>query len=502
MNNAAYRGYTKFGRQVGYVIGAHIAIVLLGFIQLPILTKGLGATLYGTWSLINVTVSLIVPFAILGLQSAIIRFLSAEKDRDKISDDFLSACSTVVIVGTALSILLCLFSDYLASLIFKDIGSSFYIKLASVLICFNALDGLTLTFFRMQRKIGLYTTLNLSRNVLQVGLIVPAILLGYKLTGVILAVIASGAIFVVIQTLLIMRQTGLRLPHFTNTRSYLRWGLPLTPNFAILWVIHVSDRYMVSYFLGVAAAGVYGAAYAIADYASFVLSPLSIVLYPTIIKSYEDGKIGETRTYLKYSLKYFMMIAIPSAFGLSILAQPLLSILTKPEFVVGNTAVPFIAFGAVLFGFYQICLYIIFLANRTYLTLRLLGTAAILNIVLNLILIPLMGIVGAAIATLIAYGALGILTLMVSRIYLKFDLSLPFMLKSAIASAIMVTGIWLSRPETIATVLIAIVGGIVIYFSILFLIKGLSKSEVTFFLGFIKENLERFRFGNGERVEP
>jgi O-antigen/teichoic acid export membrane protein len=491
MNDTTHRGYTKFGRQVGYVIGAGIASALLGFITLPILTKGLGATLYGTWSLINVTISLIVPFAILGFQSAIVRFLSAEKDRGKISDDFLSACSTVFIVGTALSILLFLFSDYLASLIFKDIGSSFYIKLASVLIFFNALDGLTLTFFRMQRKIGLYTALNLSRNVLQVGLIITAILLGYKLTGVIVAVIASGAIFLVIQLLLILRQTGLRLPHFSNTKSYIRWGLPLTPNFAILWIIHVSDRYMVSYFLGVAAAGIYSASYAIADYAFFVLSPLSIVLYPTIIKSYEEGKISETRNYLKYSLKYFMMIAIPSAFGLSILAEPLLSILTRPEFVVGNTVVPFVAFGAVLFGFYQICLYIIFLANRTHLTLRLLGTAAALNIVLNLILIPLMGIVGAAIATFIAYSVLGILTLIISRSYLKFDLSLPFILKSAIASAIMALCIWLFNPESITTVLLSILGGIVIYFGILFIIKGLSKSEITFFVNFARENLKK-----------
>ncbi len=494
MKETAYKEYTRFGRQVGYAVGAGIAIALLGFIQLPILTKGLGATLYGTWSLITVTVSLIVPFAILGFQSAIVRFLSAEKERDKISEDFLSACFTVFIVGTIFSFLLYLFSDYLASLIFKDIDSSFYIKLASVLILFNALDGLTLTFFRMQRRIGLYTALNLSRHVLQVGFIVAALLLGYELTGVIIAVIASGAIILAIQLLIILRQTGFRLPHFSNTKAYIRWGLPLTPNFAILWIIHVSDRYLVSYFLGVAAAGIYSAAYTIADYSIFIMSPLGIVLYPTIIKSYEEGKISETRRYLKFSLRYFMMIAIPSAFGLSMLAQPLLSLLTSPEFVAGKTIVPFVAFGAVFFGLYQICLYIIYLANRTHLTLRLLGIAAILNIVLNLLLIPIMGVVGAAIATFIAYGVLGILTTIVSRRYLKFDLGLPFMLKSTIASAIMALCIWLFDPEAVGTVLISAGGGIIIYFGLLLVLKGMSKSEINFFLNFARVNLAWFRF--------
>ncbi len=347
--------YTKFGRQFGYVISANVAIALLRFIQLPILTKGLGAALYGTWSLINATISLIVPFALLGLGDAIIRFLTAEKDKGRIGEGFLSALATVCISGISLSVLLFLFSDYLASLVFKDTASSFYIKLASVVIFFNSLDGLTLIFFRMQRKIGLYTALNLSRNALQVGLIVTAILMGYKLTGVIAAVIASGALFLVINLSIILRQTGFRLPRFSNIKSYLRWGVPLTLNPAMLWIIQVSNRYIVSYFLGVAAAGIYSAAYAIANYAAFIPSPLGIVLYPTIIKSYEEEKIDETRKYLKYSLKYFMMIAIPSAFGLSILAKPLLSILTGPEFVAGNTVVPFVAFGTVLFGFYQIC---------------------------------------------------------------------------------------------------------------------------------------------------
>jgi Na+-driven multidrug efflux pump len=105
-----------------------------------------------------------------------------------------------------------------------------------------------------------------------------------------------------------------------------------------------------------------------------------------------------------------------------------------------------------------------------------------------------MGIVGAAVATFIAYSALGILTLIVSRRYLQFDLSLPFILKSAIASAIMTLCIWLFKPESIISVVISIVGGIVVYFGALFLMKGLSKSEITFFVSFARENLKKALF--------
>lgn len=485
--------YTTFGRQVGYIITANIAILLLGFIQIPILTKGLGATLYGTWSLITVTVSLIVPFAMLSFSTSIVRFLAAEKDKGRIRDDFLSACSIVFISGAVFSLLLFFLSDFLAASIFKDVNSSFYIKLASVLILLNSMHVLPLAFLRMRRRIGLYTILNLIYGASQVGLIIAAILLGYKLTGVIAAVIISGILFSLITLLIIFRQTGLQLPRFSHMKSYLKWGIPLTPNSAIMWIIRSSDRYMVSYFIGVTAAGIYGAAHTIGNYASFALMPLGTVLYPTISKHYDEERLDETRNYLKYSLRYLMMIAIPSAFGLSILARPVLQILTTPEFVPGSTVVPFVAFGAVLFCFYQICVYIIHLVGKTHITVRLLGTSAGLNILLNLILIPRLGIIGAAVATLIAYGVLGMLTLIVTRRYLKFDLSLPFILKSIFSSGIMTLCIWLIKPESIALVIISIFAGAAIYFALLLLIRGLSRQEIAFFMNFAKDNLRKFR---------
>ncbi len=483
--------YATFGRQVGYVITANIAILLLGFVQLPIITKGLGANLYGTWSLISVTVSLIVPFAMLGFSMSIVRFLAAEKDKNTIREDFFSACSIVFISGIVFSLLLFFLSDLLAVSIFKDVNSSSYIKLGSVLILLNSLYLVLLAFFRMRRKLGLYNILNLSQHGLQVGLIVVAILLGYRLGGVITSFIISGILVIVISLFIIFRQTGFQLPRFSHVKSYLKWGIPLTPNAAILWIINVSDRYMVSYFLGVATAGVYSAAYSIGHYASFALAPLGIVLYATVSKTYDEGNRDEAGNYLKYSLKYLMMIAIPAAFGLSILAKPLLRILTTPEFVTGSTVVPWVAFGAVLFCFYQICVYIIHLVGKTHITVRLLGISAGLNIGLNLLLIPRMGILGAAIATLIAYGVLGILTLMVTRRYLKFDLSLPFMAKSIFSSGIMALCIWLINPESISMIIVSILAGIIIYFGMIMLIKGLSRQEMKFFATFIRDNIRK-----------
>jgi len=483
--------YSIFGKQVGYIIVANIAILLLGLLRLPLLTRGLGAHLYGTWSLINTTISLIVPFAMLSFGMSIVRFLAAEKDANRVREDFFSACSIVFVSGAVFSLLLFFLSGNLAASIFKDANASSYIKLGSVLILLNSLYLVLLAFFRMRRKIGLYNIFYLSHHVLQVGLIVAAILLGYKLTGVISAVIISTIFLAGLSLFVIFKDTGFQLPRFSNMKSYLKWGIPLTPTSGILWIIKVSDRYMVSYFLGTVAAGIYSAAYSVGYYAAFALMPLGIVLYPTISKTYDEGKRDATREYLKYSFKYLMMIAIPAAFGLSILAKPLLQILTTPEFVSGSNVVPLVASGAVLYCFYQIGIYIIHLVGKTHITIRLLGTSAALNIILNLVLIPHMGVIGAALATLVAYGVLGVLTLAVSRHYLKFDLSLLFIAKSILASAVMTLCIWLINPESITMLIISILTGIAIYFGMIILIKGLSRQEMKFFATFIRNNFRK-----------
>lgn len=486
--------YSRFTRQVAYVLIGNIILVLLGFLQLPILTKGLGANLYGTWALVNAAISFITPFAALGFGEATVRFLAAETDRSRIRDDFLSALfSTVLISGIAFAVLLFFLSDYLAAHIFNDINSSIYIKLASTLIpvaCISAIANSYLTAFR---KIALLAIFTVAQSAVSIGLVYLSLRSGYRLSGVITATIATSLLFHLTLLFIILKQIGFQFPRFSRLKLFLSYGLPLTPTSAVLWIISSSNRYLISYYIGVTATGIYSAAYNIGWYTVFLISPITRLLFPTISKSYDEKNLSETRNYLKFSLKYFLMIAIPSAFGLSILAKPILQVLTTSEFVTGNTIVPFIAFSGVLSGVYEISVFIIHLVKKTKLVFMLLVISALLNIVLNVVLIPRMGLTGAATATLVAYGVAGILVLIVTRRYLKFDLSTPFILKSILSSGIMAICIWRINPESIAWILASIFIGIVVYFAVLLLIRGLSKEERTFFVNFSKDNLRKLR---------
>jgi O-antigen/teichoic acid export membrane protein len=252
----------------------------------------------------------------------------------------------------------------------------------------------------------------------------------------------------------------------------------------------VSDRYLVSFFIDEKAAGIYSLAYSIGNYAYFALFPLGIVLYPSVVKAYDEGHPEQAANYLKYGLKYLMMVSIPAAFGLSVLAGQFVQILSKPEFAPGSRVVPLVAFGGVIFCLYMIGVYVIHVANKTRITVWLLSTAALLNVGLNVVLIPRMGIMGAGVATLVAYSVLGLLTLGVTRRFLKFDLSLPFVAKSIASSGMMALCIWLLDPQSEWSVLASIVLGAAVYFIVLIVVlRGLSKAEINFFMNFAREGV-------------
>ena len=186
-------------------------------------------------------------------------------------------------------------------------------------------------------------------------------------------------------------------------------------------------------------------------------------------------------------LKYFLMIAIPSALGLTILSKHLLIIFSTKE-IASNAyfVTPFVVLSILLYGIYNIIAQILILFKKT----KIFGTiwiiAALLNIGLNFIFIPKFGILGAAITTLIAYLLAFFLIWYYSFKKFKFDIDWQFILKSVIASALMGLFIFWFNPVGLLKTIIAIILGLIIYGILIFLLKGFSKKEIKFLKSFLK----------------
>jgi O-antigen/teichoic acid export membrane protein len=295
--------------------------------------------------------------------------------------------------------------------------------------------------------------------------------------------IARIVTFIVGIVLIIFDGIKFVAPSMALLKAYMKFSLPLVPFVLSAWVITLCDRYIIGFFLGIGAVGVYSAAYNLGNIIKSFIGPLWMVLLPAVAHLYENQQIVELKNHLKYSFKFFLLFAIPAFIGLSVLARPILTSFTTIEFAAGFLIVPVIAFATLFWAASTIMGNTLMLSKKTLTITMIYTCSALINIILNFVLVPVMGMMGAAIATFITFMLHFIVMSKISLKELSFEIDLVFILKSILSAAIMGIVIYFMRPTGIAFIIISICVGIVIYFGVLLLVQGFTKKELHFFMG-------------------
>ena len=471
--------YQKFAKDVGFIGTVQVLTSLGTFFLLPIITKTLGTYDYGLWAQINTTVSLISPLALMGLSMGFVRFLSSETEIKIIREAVYSILFFVTIAGLFASFLLYMFAEPLATFGFKDPHATYFIQAGSLLILLSVIESISLFYFRIFRQIHTFSYLTLFETFGKLFFILFLLKMGYGLLGVIAAtLLVQGSIFL-ISLLMIISQIGFVIPRFTYIKEYLQFSLPLTPNSLIRWITESSDRYMVTYFLGLRSVGVYSAACSIGSLIQLFVSSLQLILLPELSKLFDENKTDEVRIYMSHSLRYFLLISIPAVFGLSALAKPLLGILTTDDFLSGWFVIPIIAFSGLLAGIFQIFVNTMLLIKETKTTTYINIVAAVSNVLINLLLIPSIGIVGASLSTLFSYFLMAVLCMHISLKHFKLDFYLHDIVKSVLSSITMYLFVSYFVISSIFE-LFEIAGmGVLIYLVMMFLIGGFTDYELS-----------------------
>ncbi|MFC1911836.1 flippase [Chloroflexota bacterium] len=478
--------YQTFTKNVAIIGIANVLISLSVVLLIPLLTKTLGAYDYGIWAQVNVTIGLMATVAGLGLPYAIVRFLAARKSREEIQKEFYSVFGMVLISALVFSALLIIFSSFLANVFFN--GATQIVIITGFIIFVWLLDSLCLNIFPAFGQMRTYSAITVAEAFGRVGLIAILILKGYDLFSAVLSILIIRAILFFVLAYLVKTRIGIARPHFYKAREYLSFSIPTIPADITGWVVASSDRYVVSYFLGVTAVGIYSAAYVLGNIPYMLSGLLSFVLLPTVSRLYDTDRMNEVKIYLRYTLKYFLALTIPFIFGAAILGKQVLSLFSTQEIAAqGHYVVGIIALGTLFLGAYSVISHILILVKK----MKIIGVvwiiSASVNLGLNILIVPRLGVLGAAITTSISYLlALGIVTYFSFREF-RFSIEPGFIIKSLVASAAMSAVVWLIAPQgNLATVLI-IAAGVVIYGLILLLLKGFKKEEISFFLSLLKK---------------
>ncbi len=477
----------SFGRHLGLIGITQGLIQLRSFFLIPLLTKILGPYEFGLWSQIIATAEFFLPLISLGLHGALVRFLAAEVDKKRIQEGFYSVFTIVVVLSIIFSCIIFLASGPIAAKFFDNRAD--LLKLVTLIIIFQSANTILLAYFRTFKQIGKYSFFVLLENYASLLIIFLIVFSGYHIAAVIWTVIVFKALLFIYLSLSVYKQIGFCLPKFQNVKNYLHYSLPSLPSNVAGWFVQLSDRYVIAYFVGVTAVGYYSPAYALGAMILLLVEPFSFVLTPYLSDLYDNRRTDEVQKYIYYSLKYFLVLAIPAVTAVSFLSRPILEILSTREIATSAYLVtPAVALSFLFYGLLVIIGEIIFLVKKTKIIALTWILAGILNVVLNIVLVPRLGIIAAGLTTLIAYLFVFFLVTYFAKKYLIIKFDFVIVGKSLISSMIIVLMIALLKPSSLFDLLIAGVVGGCLYVGTCFIFRIFSVEEIRFMKSLLFNN--------------
>ncbi|MGE0447308.1 MAG: oligosaccharide flippase family protein [Vicinamibacterales bacterium] len=387
-------------RGLSIVTVAQLVIALRSIILIPLLVRTFSLEDFGEWAQYGVTLSLLAPALALGLPAAMGRFL-ASATPDAAARGTWSAVALIGSLAAVLGGVGVLLRVPLAHLLHT---SPALLGLFVWVVGLEALNLVMLSVWRGRLQMRAYAVTALLLFAGEVGLVSMAALAGRGLTGAMTALLVVRVAGTLGLAVAVARTLPIRRPEPALLRAYLAFGLPTVLSGLAYWSVQSSDRYLIAAYLGLAAVGQYTPAYALGSALNMLIVPFALVLTPTIAKYHDAGEAEAVRTTLVRGLQLFLLVGVGASLGAALLAHDVLTVFASPAIADAASAVtPFVLVSTVLYGAGTLVVQILFMHHRTRFVAMVWAGAAVLNLGLNLVLIPRMGLVGAAAATLLAF---------------------------------------------------------------------------------------------------
>lgn len=198
------------------------------------------------------------------------------------------------------------------------------------------------------------------------------------------------------------------------------YSLPLIPYSIFIWANNFVDRYFILHIVNINRVSVYAVSYSLAAVIGMFYSILGFTVYPHMAALWNEGdKIGASEVLCK-AIRYYFFFAVPSVAGLTILSAPIIKLVSTSEYFSSWQVILWLCLGIAVFGLYELNVFAILLAKKTILNLKITAVALVVNVILNILMIPKIGILGAAVATCISNSLLAFWTIAIGRDYLAY----------------------------------------------------------------------------------
>ncbi len=395
-------GKHSFIYSIGFFISTLVSLILL-----PIYTRFLDPSEYGTLSLINYLISFLSLVCLVGMGASLTRFMHYYKTEKEQREVIGAAFLFIIITGLIGFCILFSFSSPLAKLLLGKVSWADCLQIAAVILFFSCVQTVNMSYFqtlKLSKTYLFYSLLGLFLGVflnlyfiivLKLG--VRGMLYGQAISSIIPAIIASVQVI------------SKNKPCFSwqKLKVMLKYGLPIVPALLLAQAMHNIDQYLLRFYKGLDAVGLYSLGYRFPFMLNtFFLFSINAIWGKALIFEIYEKK--EAKYIYARTTTYLMSLYIYGMFCLSVFSPFVMKIFAAPEYFKAYKVMPVVCLGLIPYAFHAFLSVGIKILNKTWFFPLTFGVGTIVNIFLNIFLIPKFGYMGAAWATVAAYTVFGI----------------------------------------------------------------------------------------------
>ena len=392
---------------------ANFGSSLLRFIIVPFYTYYMSTTEYGTVDMLTTTTSLLLPIMLMSINEAVLRYaLKKEVDNSKI----IVSSFLVLVVGAIIFLLTYFSCDFLN--IERALWGYFYILLI-VQGSYNILSNYT----RGIGKSVTFATAGMINTVVLLGsnvLLLSVFRMG--LTGYMISMLLSFIVATLFLVIVDRKSFHFSVGNidFQLIKDMLKYSIPLIPTAMMWWVMNASDRYVITWFLGVSATGIYAVSHKIPTVIHMLYS---IFQQAWQVSAVEEGEAKDKEKFYSNIYSIFGSVLFIAASMIILIDRPLIQLVIESRYEDAWRYVPFLVISSIfssLAGFLGINYVVTEKTVGAFVTSAI--TAAI-NLGLNIVLTPIIGMQGTALATMFGYVVLWLIRSVDTQKYIRFDQS-------------------------------------------------------------------------------
>lgn len=484
--------YTKLAvRGAATVLIISTVSAFLGYLVRLVLARNLDVEDFGLFYAVFAFLGIFGVFKTLGFDRALAKFIpefTQKKEYGFVKSSIIYSAIIQLITNIIIILIVYFFSSYISENFFHSTKASMVLKLMVIAVSIDSFVQVIKFAFQGFKKMFYFASIDLVRMFLILVVILIGLKLNYNILSPVIAYILVPIILIIIFGWVLVKRV---FPEFAKSefavnrkliKNISKYGIFVMATTVGGVILGYTDTLVLTYFVGLTNVALYNVALPTARILLYFPRAIGDVLLPLSSELWVKDKKLLLKAGIESLYKYSMIITVPAVFIMFSFSEILINILFGKTYIPASDTLRILSIGMIFTAIYGVNINFFAGIGKPQINTYIIYSAAIFNLIGNIIFVPILGIIGAAITTSVSYFIMMVMGLANIRKFIDVKFPILIWAKTLTAGIIFTFVIWLFKKIIflnvwLETAIILFISSI-IYVALLFLLRIISINEL------------------------